>query len=410
MLGYKESRKRKDRPDNWRDIADEAAVYGNDTAAKSYADAFRDASSSATYQRLNQCKKDLKNNRVFSTSTIVRVPSYGTEIDSLLLADFENARSVGLPLDDVILRRFLVDRLQTAGKEGLLKENGGPYSYGHSYATRFFKRYHLVVRECTTKMRELPADFEDKKMKYMKIGADLIYKYNVPPQLVFNGDETAVQLVNRAKFTRYVIGAKRVKVLGIGDDKVQITVTIFVNENGDTLPYQMIFQGETDRCNPSAGKPDDCLWTHTESHWQSVKSYLELIEKIIIPYKTQMIQELGLPENQVTIVKHDLHFTHKDEKVLQFLRENRIYPLFVPAGCTDVIQECDVVVNKPFKNAVRAAFRDHLDGLFRVHKQKGLPLTEFPPKLIMGTLKPFLTGFVQKGILAIKIPEMKLCI
>ena len=105
----------------------------------------------------------------------------------------------------------------------------------------------------------------------MKIGADLIYKHNVPPQLVINGDETALQLVNRAKVTRNEIGAKRVKVLGIGEDKAQITVTILVTENGDTLPYQMIFQGKTNRCHPTAGKPDDCLWTHTESHWQSVK-------------------------------------------------------------------------------------------------------------------------------------------
>jgi hypothetical protein len=171
----------------------------------------------------------------------------------------------------------------------------------------------------------------------------------------------------------------------------------------------MIFQGKTNRCHPAAGKPDDCLWTHTESHWQSVKSYLELI-KIIIPYKTNMIKELNLPEKRATILKHDLHFTHKDEKVLQFLRENYIYPLFVPAGCTDVIQECDVVVNIPFKTAVRSAFRDHLDKLFEVHKDKGLPLIEFSPKLTMGALKPFLTGFVQQGIQALKTPEMKLCI
>ena len=125
-----------------------------------------------------------------------------------------------------------------------------------------------------------------------------------------------------------------------------------------------------------------------------------------------MIKELSLREKQVTILNHDLHFTDKDEKVVQFLRENYIYPLFVPAGCTDVIQECDsdVVVNKPFKTAVRSAFRDHLDKLFQVHKDKGLPLIEFSPKLTMGALKPFLTGFVQQGIQALKTPEMKLCI
>jgi hypothetical protein len=95
----------------------------------------------------------------------VRLPSYGTEIDSLLLDDNKATRSVGLPVDDVILRRLLVDRLQKAGKAGLLKENGGRYSYGHSFGTRFFKIHNLVLRVCTTKMRELPADFEDKKSK-----------------------------------------------------------------------------------------------------------------------------------------------------------------------------------------------------------------------------------------------------
>ena len=76
----------------------------------------------------------------------------------------------------------------------------------------------------------------------MKVGAELIYKYEVPPQLVINGDETAVQLVNRAKITRNVAGAKRVKIFGMGDDKAQETSTVFVSESGDVQPYQMIFR------------------------------------------------------------------------------------------------------------------------------------------------------------------------
>ena len=227
-----------------------------------------------------------------SNTVVTRLPSYGSEIDGQLLTDVHEIRSMGLPADEEVLRRYLVVRLEKAGKTGLLVENGGKYSYGHSWAIRFFKRHNLVVRVCTTKMRELPQNFEDKKAKYMKVGAELIYKYNVPPQLVINGDETAVQLVNRAKVTRNEVGAKRVKVLGMGDDKAQITATIFVTEHGELLPYQMIFTGMTIRCHPSGVAPDDCIWTHTSSHWQSVPTYMEVIEKIIIPYKTNMIQAL----------------------------------------------------------------------------------------------------------------------
>lgn len=260
-------------------------------------------------------------------------------------------------------------------------------------------------------MREIPKDFEEKKRKYLRIGAELISRHRVPPELVINGDETAVLLVNRAKVTRNTAGAKRVRILGMGEDKAQITATIFATEAGSILPYQMIFQGKTDRVHPPKGtKPDDCVWTHTSSHWQTVASYIELLENVIVPYKTNMIAALGLPPNQGTILKHDLHFTHKDAAVLEFMRQNNIYPLYVPAGCTDILQECDVVINKPFKNALRKGYRDHIDNLFNIHRESGAPATEFSPKLTMGALRPFLTGFVQRGIEALKTPEMKACI
>ena len=38
-------------------------------------------------------------------------------------------------------------------------------------------------------------------------------------------------------------GVKRCEILGKGSDKVQITVTIFVTESGEVLPYQIIFEG-----------------------------------------------------------------------------------------------------------------------------------------------------------------------
>ena len=395
------------RPPNWEDIAYDAQVYGNESAMKSFHGSFEDVSSSAAFQRLNIWKKDLNKERSESKS---RLPAYGDVIDKLVLADFHSSRSAGLPVDDQILRRHLVERLIQAGMQGLLKEEGGKYNYGHSWAMRFYARHKIVLRACTTKMRELPGDFEEKKSNYLRIGAELLFKYKVPPELVINGDETAVQLVSRAKFTRNVPGAKRVRILGIGDDKAQITVTIFVTESGDVLPYQMIFQGLTNNCHPKGKKPEDCLWTHTKSHWQSPETYLDLIEKVIVPYKNKMIETLGLPPTQGTILKHDLHFTHKDATVVALMKQHNIYPLFVPAGCTDIIQECDVVVNKPFKNAVRQGYSEHISNLFRIHKESGALSTDFSPKLTMGALKPFLTGFVQRGILALKTPEMKACI
>ena len=48
-----------------------------------------------------------------------------------------------------------------------------------------------------------------------------------------------------------------------------------------------------------------------------------------------------------------------------------------------------------------------MNNLFRIHLASGALATDFSPKLTMCALKPFLTGFVQRGILALKTPEMK---
>jgi hypothetical protein len=96
----------------------------------------------------------------------------------------------------------------------------------------------------------------------------------------------------------------------------------------------------------------------------------------------------------------DLHFTHKDKDVLNLMQQHNIYALFVPAGCTDIMQECDTVVNKPFKNGLKAAFRDHMHHLFDVHVENGGVPAEWRAKLTMGELKPFVTAFVEVGITA----------
>jgi len=67
-------------------------------------------------------------------------------------------------------------------------------------------------------------------------------------------------------------------------------------------------------------------------------------------------------------LKHDLHYSHKDPEVLQLLADHNIIPIYVPAGCTDVIQECDTVINAPFKKVMRACFRDHLYAEFELYK------------------------------------------
>ena len=99
--------------------------------------------------------------------------------------------------------------------------------------------------------------------------------------------------------------------------------------------------------------------------------------------------------------------------MLEFMNSNNLLSLYIPAGCTDVIQTCDTVANKPFKVGLKAAFRDFL---YIEHEkwEAANPDKEargqWDPKLTMGALKEKITGFVTVGMDAPKTPEMKISI
>ena len=66
------------------------------------------------------------------------------------------------------------------------------------------------------------------------------------------------------------------------------------------------------------------------------------------------------------------------------------------------MQECDTVVNKPFKSGLKAAFRDFIHHDFNCYKGDK---KEWAIKLTMGKLKPHIVSFVETGMHAIRSEE-----
>ena len=123
-------------------------------------------------------------------------------------------------------------------------------------------------------------------------------------------------------------GAKRVRLLGVGYENPQITVTFTLKETGDVVGiHQLIFGGKTNRCQPQSPVPANTYYDHTMSHWQTPATYITYLEKVVIPDRKATIERLNLLQNQWAFVVHDLHYT---------------------------------VANKPFKVGIKAAFRDYL--------------------------------------------------
>ena len=263
-------------------------------------------------------------------------------------------------------------------------------------------------------MRILPSNFKALEENYITIAAQLIHEHNVPGDLVYGQDETNAQFVSRPNKTRAEKGSKRIRLLGVGAEKPQITVTFTLKETGDVVGiHQLIFGGKTKRCEPQNPAPLDSYFDHTESHWQNPASYITYLRKVVVPDKDATIARLGLPKTQMALVVHDLHYSHKDATVLNYMKRNNLLSLYIPAGCTDVMPTCDTVANKPFKVGLKAAFRDFLytehDKWAAANPDKEAR-GQWNPKLTMGALKEKITGFVSIGMDCLKTPDMKISI
>ena len=224
-----------------------------------------------------------------------KAPAYGDDIDVKLLEEVKGRMATGLPVDDVTLRCLLLTLLKEHDKCHLLTANGGSYDFEHGWASRFWKRHNITSRVATTKMRILPSNFNALEEHYITIAAQLIHDHNVPSDLVYGQDETNAQFVSRPNKTRAEKGSKRIRLLGVGAEKPQITVTFTLKETGDVVGiHQLIFGGKTKRCEPQNPPPIDSYYDHTESHWQNPASYITYLQKVVVPDKDATIARLGL--------------------------------------------------------------------------------------------------------------------
>ena len=97
----------------------------------------------------------------------------------------------------------------------------------------------------------------------------------------------------------------------------------------------------------------------------------------------------------------------------RFMKDNNLLSLHIPAGCTDVMQTCDTVANKPFKVGIKAAFREYLyieHDLWKIKFPDKESWGQWNPKFTMGTLKKKIAGFVSVAMDTLMTPVMKICI
>lgn len=405
------------RPKNWRVIVEEYKLGSElSTLQKNYPEMTIDCTGQLCYPEtirsrlrrwIREYEFEKKHGIVDNHEKGGMAPAYGKAIDMLLLEEVKKRIALALPVDAIALREMLLPILKEQNKMSLCRSAGGSCDFGVPWAQRFFKRHDLRSRVVTTKYRETPADFEKKEKEFLDVLSDTLAQYNVPDKLVVAMDETGQQLVPSSAKTRAAKGAKKIRLQGMEKNKAQITVSITVVETGEMLPPQLIWKGKTPRCHSPAPVPFQGYHDHSDTHWQTPESFVRYVRNILVPYRLKMIRESNYRVDQKMILILDLHYSHKDAASLQAMQEHNIIPVFIPGSCTDVMQVLDVCCNRPFKVAVRGAFRDYIHLAFKRHTDAKLEASSFRVPLSMTDLKPVIPGFLSKGFESLTTAEMK---
>ena len=177
----------------------------------------------------------------------------------------------------------------------------------------------------------------------------------IPPSLVINWDQMAIQYVPISSWTMEQEGVKRVEITG-KDDKWQIAAILACTMNGDVLSSQLVYQEKTPRCLPQVEFPNQWYVTYTENHWCNESTMKEYIDKIILPYVKQKRIDLKLSNDYPTLVIFDNFKGQCTKKLLSIIDDNNINVILIPANCTDCLQSLDISVNKSVKEFLCAKF------------------------------------------------------
>ncbi|KAL3677917.1 hypothetical protein R1sor_020873 [Riccia sorocarpa] len=100
--------------------------------------------------------------------------------------------------------------------------------------------------------------------------------------------------------------------------------------------------------------------TKSDNHWSTLATMKEWVNLILKQYYIKICQERGLDmKTQKLMLVLDCWSVHKSAAFHSWLEETHtwIALLFVPAGCTSKFQPCDVIVQRPLKDAFRKEFQ-----------------------------------------------------
>ena len=273
-------------------------------------------------------------------------------LDEKLIKFLIAVRSKGGVINIHVVRAATIALLASNQSPQLLK-----FDMPRSWVQSVYKRMGFVKRMGTTTRPPIPQGlYNECRHKFLGDIKDKIRKYDIPPELILNADQTPSSYISVGRTTMARNGSKSIPIKGL-TDKRNITLTFVATLAGDFLPLQVIYGGKTKASLPRGFKfPTGFCLTQNPKHWSNELETIKLIDEVINPYVKKKRSELNLSDTQKALVIWDVFRGQMTEKVKEKLQSLNFELVPVPANMTHLFQPLDLTVNGSAKKFMSKQF------------------------------------------------------
>ena len=140
---------------------------------------------------------------------------------------------------------------------------------GAPWAKSLFNCMGFVLRRKTTAKVLIPEGaLKEAELKFHHQIANYVEKYQIPPSLIINFDQTPSKYVQISLNTMEKEGTKNVPIFGI-DDKRSITAIFSITMENKFLPMQLIHKGKTSQSLPKIQFPNGFSLSANLKHYSN---------------------------------------------------------------------------------------------------------------------------------------------
>ena len=323
------------------------------------------------YEKLSKVRREGKTEALSLPSKVRGRPPILMELDGKLIRFLKGIRGRGGVINIHVVRAVTQALIDCNTSLTHLANFDMSRSWVHS----IYKRMGYKARAGTTSRPPVPFGlFSESRFEYLSNILETVEQYAIPPQLIFNADQTPCSYVSVGKMTMAKKGDKSIPMKGL-TEKRNITLTFIVSFTGEFLLMQIIYGGKTDRSQPRGVKfPKGFNVTQNRRHWSNEEETIKFIKHIINPRVISIRKELGLPEDQSALLNN-------------LLTKLNIKVVMVPANMTHFFQPLDLTVNGSAKNFMKKFVTWYANEV-KKKIEEGVPIESVEIDLSLTRIKP----------------------